>query len=73
MTGLPPNEQYDVSDEVPFSSAPPLSVDEALKEAINGRSDLKSAEAQVQAAERARSAAKSRTVSRRSRWAVITA
>lgn len=57
MTGLPPNEQYDVSDEVPFSSAPPLSVDEAFKEAINGRSDLRAAEAQVQAAERARSAA----------------
>jgi len=58
MTGLPPNEQYDVSDDVPFSSAPPVTVDEAIKNAIDGRSDLKAAEAQLQAAERARSAAK---------------
>ncbi len=58
MTGLPPNEQYDVSDDVPFSAAPPVAVDDAIKEAINGRFDLKAAEAQLHAAERARSAAK---------------
>jgi outer membrane protein TolC len=58
MTGLPPNEQYDVSDDVPFSAAPPVTVDDAIKEAINGRFDLKAAEAQVQAAERARAASK---------------
>jgi outer membrane protein TolC len=58
MTGLPPNEQYDVSDDMPFSAAPPVTVDDAIKDAINGRFDLKAAEAQLQAAERARSAAK---------------
>jgi|CZKC01.1.fsa_nt_gi outer membrane protein TolC len=59
MTGLPPNEHFDVSDDVPFSAAPPVSEYEALKQALDGRSDLKSLEAQVQAAERGRSAAKS--------------
>jgi outer membrane protein TolC len=58
MTGLPPNEQYDISDEVPFSPAPPATVDDAIKSATNGRSDLKAAEAQLQAAERTRAAAK---------------
>ncbi len=58
MTGLPPNQQYEVTDDAPFASAPPVAVDDAIKEALNGRSDLKAAEAQLQAAERARSAAK---------------
>jgi outer membrane protein TolC len=59
MTGLPPNEHFDVTDDVPFSAAPPVSPDDALKQALDGRADLKSAEAQVHAAERERSAAKS--------------
>jgi outer membrane protein TolC len=58
MTGLPPNQNYDLSDDMPFSAAPPVALDDAIKEAINGRSDLKAAEAQVQAAERARAASK---------------
>jgi outer membrane protein TolC len=59
MTGLPPNEHFDISDDVAFAAAPPVSVDEALKQALDNRSDLKSAEAQVHAAERGKSAAKS--------------
>jgi outer membrane protein TolC len=58
MTGLPPTQQYDLSDDMPFSTAPQLTLDDAIKEAINGRFDLKAAEAQVQAAEHARSASK---------------
>ena len=59
MTGLPPNEHFDVTDDVPFSAAPPVTSEDALKQALDGRADLKSAEAQVSAAERERSAAKS--------------
>jgi outer membrane protein TolC len=59
MTGLPPNEHYDISDEVPFAAAPPISVDDAFKQALDGRADLKAAESQVRAAERGKAAAKS--------------
>jgi outer membrane protein TolC len=58
LTGLPPNEQYEISDAIPFAEAPPLSLEDALKQALEQRSDLKAAQAQVEAAERARSAAR---------------
>ncbi len=58
LTGLPPNDHYDTSDDVPFSAAPPLDFEGALKQAFEQRSDLKAAEAQVRAAERARAAAR---------------
>jgi len=58
LTGLPPDDRYDISDTVPFSAAPPIGLADALKQAFEYRSDLKAAEAQVQAAERARSAAR---------------
>lgn len=58
LTGLPPNDQYEISDVIPFAEAPPLTLDEALRQAYEQRSDLKAAEAQVEAAERARSAAR---------------
>ncbi len=50
MTGLPPNDHYDLSDDIPFSDAPPITVDEALRQASEQRSDLKAAAAQVRAA-----------------------
>jgi outer membrane protein TolC len=58
MVGLPPNDQYEVTDEVPFSPAPPLSLEDALKQAFQQRADLKAADSQVRAAERSRSAAR---------------
>ena len=58
LAGLPVNEQYEISDAVPFAEAPPLSLDEALKQAFAQRADLKAAQAQVEAAERVRSAAR---------------
>ena len=58
LTGLPPNEQYDISDDVPFAAAPPLSLEDAVKQALDQRADLKAAVAQVRAAERARTAAR---------------
>lgn len=58
LAGLPPNEQYEISDAIPFAEAPRLSLEDALRQAFEQRSDLKAAEAQVEAAERARSAAR---------------
>ena len=58
LTGLPPNDRYDVADDVPFAAAPAIAMDDALKQAFSQRSDLKAAEAQVRAAERSRSAAR---------------
>lgn len=58
MTGLPPNDRYDITDEVPFSAAPAVTIEDALRQAFEQRADLKAAEAQVRAAERARSAAR---------------
>lgn len=58
LTGLPPSEHLDLSDTIEFSPAPPLTPEEALKQALERRADLKAAEAQLHAAERALAAAK---------------
>lgn len=58
MVGLPPTNEYDLADEVPFTAAAPLGLDEALQLGRAARADLKAAEAQLDAAERAVSAAR---------------
>jgi outer membrane protein TolC len=58
IAGLPANDQYEVSDSIPFSPPPSLTLEDALKQAYEQRADLKSAEAQIRAAERTRIAAK---------------
>src|ERR1019366_7429272 len=58
MIGLPPNDRYDLSVEVPFSPAAPLTIEDALAEAFQQRADLKAADAQERAAERAHAAAR---------------
>jgi outer membrane protein TolC len=58
LTGLPPTDQYEITDDVPYSPAPPITVDDALKQAFDNRPDLKAAEAEVRAAELAKSAAR---------------
>ena len=58
LTGLPVNDQFDVSDNVPFSPAPILSAEDALRQAYARREDLKAAEAQVHVAELTKSAAR---------------
>jgi outer membrane protein TolC len=57
MIGLPPNDQYDISDDVPFAPAAPLTMEDALGQAFQQRADLKAADAQMRAAERALAAA----------------
>jgi len=59
LTGLPPNDKYDISDDFDYSPAPALSADEAVQQALAGRADLQAAEAQLKAAERTRAAARS--------------
>jgi outer membrane protein TolC len=58
MIGLPANDQYDLTDEVPFAPAAPLTVEDALAQAFQQRADLKAADSQMRAAERAHSAAR---------------
>jgi outer membrane protein TolC len=58
LTGLPPNDKFDISDDVPYSPAPTLAVDEAVKQSMAARSDLKVAETQVRIAQRVKTAAK---------------
>jgi len=58
LTGLPPTDQYELSDDIPFAAAPSLAFDEALRQALKQRSDLKAAQAQVRAAEMTHSAAR---------------
>lgn len=58
MIGLPVNDQYDITDDVPFSPATPLTLEDALSQAFKQRADLKAADAQVRAAERAHAAAR---------------
>jgi outer membrane protein TolC len=59
LTGLPPTDAYEIVDRVPFSAGPSLSLEEALTQAMADRADLKSADAQVKAAEKSKAAAKS--------------
>jgi len=58
MTGLSPNDQFDITDDIPFSPAPVESLNEILQQALDSRSDLKAAEIQVRSGERAMAAAR---------------
>ena len=58
LVGLPVNDGYEITDDIPYSPAPDLTIEQALKQALENRADLQSAEAQVRAAERTRSAAR---------------
>ena len=50
MTGLPPNDAYDLTDDVPFAAAPTVDLDAAIHQALTNRADIKAAQAQVRAA-----------------------
>src|SRR5438067_8398976 len=58
LTGLPANDQFEITDDVPFSAAPAIDIDDALQKAYSQREDLKAAEAQIRAASLTRSAAR---------------
>jgi outer membrane protein TolC len=52
LIGLPPTDQYELADTVPFSPPPAVTVDAAVSQAKEGRADLKAAEARVRSSER---------------------
>lgn len=58
LTGLPPNPDYQLSDTFPFSPAPVRDLNDAIAQAQQQRADLKAAQAQVEAAGKALSAAR---------------
>ena len=58
MTGLPANDNYELTDNVPFAAAPSLTLDAALQQAFADRADIKAAQAQIRAAEHAVAAAR---------------
>jgi outer membrane protein TolC len=58
LTGLPVNERFDLSDDMPFSPAPSIDVEDALRQAFANRQDLKAAETQIHAAQLTKTAAK---------------
>ena len=58
VTGLPPSDNYQLSDAIPYADPPELAADEVVKQALQNRSDLKAASKQKLAAERARAAAR---------------
>lgn len=57
MIGLPANDQFDISDTIPFSAGPAIDLEGALKESDSRREDLKVAESQLRASRLTRSAA----------------
>jgi outer membrane protein TolC len=58
LTGLPPNDRYELADDVTFTQAPVLNEEDAVTQALAQRPDIKAAEAQIRAAERALAAAR---------------
>ncbi len=59
LTGLPPTDAYEITDKVPFVAGPNVTLEEALRQALEDRADLKAADAQVRAAEKSKAAARS--------------
>jgi outer membrane protein TolC len=57
LTGLPPNDRFDVTDDVPFADAPALGEEDAVMQSLMARPDIKAAEAQIKGAERTVAAA----------------
>jgi outer membrane protein TolC len=58
LVGLPPADTFELSDGIPFAPAPAIGLDDALRQAADVRADLKAAQAQKRAAERAYAAAR---------------
>jgi outer membrane protein TolC len=58
LTGLPPNEKYELSDTIPFADAPPLTEEDVVKQALMQRPDIQAEQTQIHAAERTVAAAR---------------
>ena len=55
--GLPPGQEFNLTDKAPYQPLIPMGIEEALRRAYQGRPDYQSAAQQVLSAERFRSAA----------------
>ena len=64
IIGVAPTDRYDLDPSAPFSPGPQLTLEQALKEAFDGRADLQAAEAQVRAAELSLSAVRAERLPR---------
>jgi outer membrane protein TolC len=58
LTGLPPNDAFEIVTDVGYSPNPPIGVEDAVKQALANRADLKAAELEVQSAQHTRTAAR---------------
>ncbi len=58
LTGLPPNESYQLTDDLPFAAPPAISETDAIARALATRADLKAATAQLSSASYQRRAAR---------------
>jgi outer membrane protein TolC len=58
LTGLPPNDRYELTDDVPFAESPVAGEEDAVTQALMQRPDIKAAQAQIRAAERSLAAAR---------------
>jgi outer membrane protein TolC len=58
LTGLPPNDRYELTDDVPFAEAPVAGEEDAVTQALMQRPDIKASQAQIRAAERSVAAAR---------------
>ncbi len=57
LIGLPPNDHYDLTDDIPFAPPPVLTEEAAVRQALAQRADIKGAETQIRASERTKAAA----------------
>jgi outer membrane protein TolC len=57
IIGLPPAQEFNLTEKIPVTPMPPLTLDQALQRAFRDRPDYQRAAAQVRAAELARKAA----------------
>jgi outer membrane protein TolC len=58
LIGLPPGQEFTLTDSLPFAPLEGVTLDDALRRAYANRADLKAAESQVKAAEISKSAAR---------------
>jgi outer membrane protein TolC len=55
--GLPDGQTFDLTDTIPYSAAPSLTLDDAIQRALSARADYRAAEERVKAAELSKKAA----------------
>jgi outer membrane protein TolC len=57
LTGLPSTDQYEITGDVPYTDAPALALDDAIRDALVQRADVRASEAALRAVEHRRASA----------------